>query len=237
MSGSEIKFSDPDQQRRFAEHKKTNNKRALDIESVYEGKKLSGKYVVVTGANRGLGAAIAKELISQGAKVIGTCRSSKPDFGGFFKVVDGIDVTKDKAMKKLVEAIDGQSIDILINNAGYFMKDPETIDSANFTEEVKMIDICAVGHIRVTSALYNAKLLKEGSKVANITSQGGSVEWRSTQNVGGPFDYGHHMSKAAANMAGRLLSIELAPKGILVQMLHPGSLCSVLLDTCYALSG
>lgn len=54
-----------------------------------------------------------------------------------------------------------------------------------------------------------------------ISSQGGSIEWRLTQNPTG-HDYGHHMSKAAANMAGMLLSQELKSRGIAVSILHPG---------------
>ena len=54
-----------------------------------------------------------------------------------------------------------------------------------------------------------------------ISSQGGSIEWRLTQNPTG-HDYGHHMSKAAANMAGKLLSQELKAAGISVSILHPG---------------
>ena len=66
-----------------------------------------------------------------------------------------------------------------------------------------------------------AGLLKSGSKVAMITSQGGSITWRDVQNPTG-HDYGHHMSKAAANMAGKLVSQELKDKGVTVTMLHPG---------------
>lgn len=65
-----------------------------------------------------------------------------------------------------------------------------------------MIDICAVGPLRITSGLFNAGLLSPGSKVAMITSQGGSISWRTTQNPTG-HDYGHHMSKAA--VCGRVL--------------------------------
>jgi NAD(P)-dependent dehydrogenase (short-subunit alcohol dehydrogenase family) len=54
-----------------------------------------------------------------------------------------------------------------------------------------------------------------------ITSQGGSIGWRFTQNPEG-HDYGHHMSKAAANMASVLLAQELKSKGITVGILHPG---------------
>eukprot|EP00622_Pseudochattonella_farcimen_P003484 FR738673.1.p1 GENE.FR738673.1~~FR738673.1.p1 ORF type:complete len:164 (+),score=23.40 FR738673.1:73-492(+) len=84
-----------------------------------------------------------------------------------------------------------------------------------------MIDICAVGPLRVTAALENAGKLTSGAKVAMITSQGGSITWRDVQNPEGQ-DYGHHMSMAAANMMAKLLSQELKHKGILVSILHPG---------------
>merc|ERR1719218_302002 len=84
-----------------------------------------------------------------------------------------------------------------------------------------MIDICAVGPLRITAGLVNNGNLKSGGKVAMITSQGGSIDWRTVQNPEGG-DYGHHMSKAAANMAGVLLNQELKHKGIMVTNLHPG---------------
>lgn len=79
---------------------------------------------------------------------------------------------------------------------GYFYAPEETLDSLNFKEEMKMIDICAVGPLRISSGLVNAGLLAPGAKIAMITSQGGSITWRTTQNPTG-HDYGHHMSKAA----------------------------------------
>jgi len=197
--------------------------RLLKLEELYEGKKLEGKYVIVTGSNRGLGLAITKELVSQGANVIATCRTSAPDVEGLFKVVKGIDVTDNKCGDKLVKELGSeQKIDIVINNAGYFMVEKETIENPNFAEELKMIDICAVGMLRVTSGLVKNDLMAKDSKVVLITSQGGSIAWRDTQNAGGPYDYGHHMSKAAANMLGKLLSIELKEKKIMVSILHPG---------------
>ena len=113
-------------------------------------------------------------------------------------------MTSDEACATIGFKVQKGPIDILINNAGYFYEPVEKIQDAslNFGEEIKMIDICAVGPLRVTSALYNAKLLSPNTAViAMITSQGGSVSWRTTQNPEGG-DYGHHMSKAAANMMG-----------------------------------
>ena len=103
------------------------------------------------------------------------------------------------------------------------MSERESIleQTMDFDEEMKMIDICAVGQLRITNALFNAGKLPSGSKVAMITSQGGSIAWRDTQCPNGG-DYGHHLSKAAANMGGKLAANELKSKGIIVSVLHPG---------------
>lgn len=210
----------PDQPARFAKGKAEGNKRMLDIDSVYKPAFLKGKTVLVTGGNRGIGLAITTELVSQGAKVIVTTRAPAT-IPGVMQVIDGIDVQDNNCGVKLIKDLGGKKIDIVINNAGYFYEPVEKVDSLNFPEELKMIDICALGPLRVSAALVNAGALESGSKIAMITSQGGSIAWRTTQNPTG-HDYGHHMSKAAANMMAVLLSQELKGKGILVGILHPG---------------
>jgi len=206
---------------RFANGKKDGNTRMLDLESVYDPKEIKGKNVLVTGGNRGLGLAIVKELVDVGANVIVSVRSPWKMDG--VEVISGIDVTENTCGDKLAKALNGKNIDVLVNNAGYFYGPVEKISdkSCNFEEEMKMIDICAVGPLRITSGLVNGGLLKSGAKVAMITSQGGSIAWRTVQNPEGG-DYGHHMSKAAANMMGVLVSQELKSKGIVVTILHPG---------------
>lgn len=223
MADSE-RYTIADQPARFARAKAENNERYLNIESVYDGSYLKGKRVAITGANRGIGLSLAKELVSQGGKLIAIVRSSsdeldalKPD-----EVVTGIDVTSDEACATIASQIKGGPIDILINNAGYFYEPVEMIDSLNFKEELKMIDICALGPLRVSADLINNGLLKNGeSSIVMITSQGGSVTWRTVQNPDGG-DYGHHMSKTAANMGSVLLSQEMKKNNIPVGVLHPG---------------
>ena len=95
-------------------------------------------------------------------------------------------------------------------------------DSLNFEEQLKQIDICALGPLRVNSALVNAGALAKDAKLVIITSQAGSVEWRTTQNKDEGGDYGHHMSRAACNIAGVLQAEELRKKGYTVILLHPG---------------
>jgi len=220
---SSDRYSIPDQPARFAKAKEEKNERYLDISSVYDPSFLKGKRVAVTGANRGIGLALAEELKAQGAKLIAICRSNSPMLEKLDpeETLLGIDVTNDKSCEEFSSNVKGGPIDILINNAGYFYEPVEKIDSLNFPEELKMIDICALGPLRITSSLYNKGLLKPGAVVVMITSQGGSIAWRTTQNPSGG-DYGHHMSKAAANMMSVLLSQEFKDKNIAVGILHPG---------------
>jgi len=215
-------YSIPDQPARFARAKEEKNERYLDISTVYDGSYLKGKRVAITGANRGIGLSLAKELVSQGGKLVAICRSSSDELEALNpeEVVTGIDVTSDEACDTIASKM-SEPVDILINNAGYFYEPVEKIDSLNFKEQLKMIDICALGPLRVTANLHNNGMLKDEAKVIMITSQGGSVGWRTTQNPTGG-DYGHHMSKSAANMMSALLAQEFKDKNIAVGILHPG---------------
>lgn len=137
-----------------------------------------------------------------------------------------MDVCDDAACKLLHERIreagfDG--LDYVINNAGYFpgSAEGETLSSMDFAEQLKQIDVCAVGVLRVSTACVNAGLVQEGGKIIIISSQAGSADWRFTQCPAGG-NYGHHMSRAACNIGGVLLSQELKSKAIPVVMLHPG---------------
>ncbi|MDC3321313.1 SDR family NAD(P)-dependent oxidoreductase [bacterium] len=190
----------------------------------YDPTWMKNKNVLVTGSNRGIGLALTRELVGAGALVYATCRKPSKELESLKPkmIISDVDVTSEQKCKIMASKIP-VGLDVVINNAGYFAKDPETIDKLVFDEEIKMIDICALGPLRVTSALFNAKKINSnGGRVAMITSQGGSITWRDVQNAGGDFDYGHHMSKAAANMMGKLLSLELKKHGISVYNLHPG---------------
>lgn len=180
-------FSIADQTDRFERAQKEGNMRFLDIDSVFDGSYLKDKRVLVTGGNQGLGLAIVTELVAQEAQVVVVGRRSSPELDalgsvGGVQIVTGIDVTSTKAVgEDMILALGGSSgFDYVINNAGYFWEETETLENMNFDEQLKQIDICALGPLRVSWALQRAGLV-EGAIVI-ITSQAGSAEWRFTQS-------------------------------------------------------
>ena len=117
-----------------------------------------------------------------GATAIVMCRSSSPDLErlvGPWNVYSNVDVADTEAVNKVAKRIksDGGDIDVVINNAGYFYEPQELIleNSLNFDEQLKQIDICALGPLRVNSALVNAGALAKDAKFVIITSQAGSA--------------------------------------------------------------
>merc|ERR1712194_537992 len=196
---------------------------------VYSGNEIMGKRVLVTGGNRGLGLEIVKQAVADGATAIVLCRQTSDELEelvGKWNVYSGVDVTDAAAVSDAMKKIksDGGALDYVINNAGYFYNDCEKIldDSLNFEEQIKQIDICALGPLRVNSAAVNTNALAENAKLIIVTSQAGSAEWRKVQNKDNGSDYGHHMSRAACNIAGVLQAEELRSKGYSVLLVHPG---------------
>ena len=216
----------PDQIARFARAKEEKNERYLDIDTVYDGSALKGKRMLVTGGNRGLGLKIVQQAVADGAHVVVVGRKSSDELdalGSSVTVITGVDMCDDAAVKALPDRV-GAPVDYVINNAGYFpgTAEGETLASMDFPEQLKQIDVCAVGPLRISSALYNAgKVSKDGGKIIIVTSQAGSVDWRFTQCPEGG-NYGHHMSRAACNIGGVLLALELKKAGVAVVLLHPG---------------
>ena len=170
---------------------------------------------VVTGANRGIGLELVRQLKARGADVVGVCRARSPELEALgARVESGIDVTEPAAWARLVERLAHDDIDLLIQNAGVLLADSlEDVDPARVRAQ---FEVNAVAPLLLTRAL--ARHLRAGSKVALITSRMGSIG----DNGSGGY-YGYRMSKAALNAAGVSLAHDLKPRGIAVIILHPGS--------------
>jgi NAD(P)-dependent dehydrogenase (short-subunit alcohol dehydrogenase family) len=170
--------------------------------------------VLITGANRGIGLEMASQYEARGDEVIAVCRHSSPELQSMgVEVFDGVDVTSGESLGGLTDALRGRRIDRLVNNAGILERD--ALDDLDFEAIERQFRVNALGPLRVTAALR--PLLGEGSSVFIITSRMGSIE----DNTSGGY-YGYRMSKAAVNIVGKSLSIDLKDAGIAVFLLHPG---------------
>ncbi len=170
--------------------------------------------VVITGANRGIGLALAEHYAAQGAQVYGLCRTSSAELAACgAKVLEGLDVGAADVVSRLRAALEGVQIDLLINNAGILRS--ERLGSIDFDTVAEQFAVNAMGPLRVTEALLGQ--LVPGAKVAMITSRMGSI----TDNTSGG-SYGYRMSKAALNAAGMSLARDLKSHKIAVALLHPG---------------
>jgi 3-oxoacyl-[acyl-carrier protein] reductase len=184
--------------------------------------KLNGKVAVVTGASKGIGAGIAKELALEGASVVVNYSSAKQDAD---RVVDEISKRGGKAI-----AIQGNvskkadvgrlfteaekafgKIDILVNNAGVY----EFVVLEEVTEQQfhKMFDTNVLGMLLVTQGSlkhFNAN----GGSIINIGSLASSLT--------PPTAVVYNATKGAVDAITRTLAKELGPRKIRVNSINPG---------------
>jgi 3-oxoacyl-[acyl-carrier protein] reductase len=185
-------------------------------------KNLEGKVALVTGASKGIGAAIARELASRGAAVAVNYSGSK---AGADKVVAEIKAAGGKAIAVQANLADPDAIgpmiektarelgpiSILVNNAGvYEFGALEQITPEHFH---KQFDLNVLGLLLTTQAAV-AKFHPEGGSVINIGSVVGKMAF--------PNGAVYSATKGAVDSITVALSKELGPKGIRVNALNPG---------------
>lgn len=170
--------------------------------------------VLITGANRGIGLALAQLYRQRGWDVIAVCRAPSAELSDIgAEIISSIDVTDAVSLKTLVAALSGKTLDLVINNAGVFER--EDLGSIDYNQIMYQLEVNAIAPLRVTEALL--PLMAKGASVAVITSRMGSMG----DNGSGSY-YGYRMSKAALNAAAVSLARDLKPRGIKVAILHPG---------------
>lgn len=172
------------------------------------------KTVVITGANRGIGLSFCQLYRARGYRVYAACRTASEALLALgVEVIDGVDVAQPQGIARLVAALQGVSIDLLINNAGILRN--ELLGAIDPDSIRQQFETNALAPLMVTEALRPQ--LSSNAKVALITSRMGSV----TDNTSGG-RYGYRMSKAALNIAGMSLAHDLKAQGVAVAILHPG---------------
>ncbi len=182
--------------------------------------------ILITGANRGIGFEMSKQLLEAGHRVIATCRQPdaasqldalRTQFGDKLSIVQ-MDVADDASVQTATTAVSTHTdhLDWVINNAGINLR--QKFDQFNSQDMLDTFNINAVGAMRVATAFAN--LLEKGTepKLANISSQLGSLS-KARKGWG---TYGYNASKSAMNMISRHLAFDLEANGICVVAVHPG---------------
>jgi NAD(P)-dependent dehydrogenase (short-subunit alcohol dehydrogenase family) len=172
------------------------------------------KNIVITGANRGIGLALASCFQQQGDSVYALCRNTSPELTALgVTVVTDIDVATEQGIEALGNALSNIKIDVLICNAGILHD--ESLSTLNLDTIRSQFEVNALAPLLVVAKLQAN--LSSGAKVAMITSRMGSI---ADNDSGGR--YGYRMAKAALNAASMSLARDLASDNIAVGIYHPG---------------
>src|SRR2546430_1019858 len=185
-------------------------------------KKLSGKVAVVTGASKGIGAAVAKHLGAEGAAVVVNYSSSKMDAD---KVVGGITAQGGKAVAAQADMSKRADIerlftetkkafgrlDILVNNAGVYEFSPlENVTEEHFNKQFNLNVLGLILASQAAAKLFDAA----GGSIINISSILSTLAIPNAAVYSG--------TKAAVDAITRSLASELGPRRIRVNAIRPG---------------
>lgn len=177
--------------------------------------------ILISGAARGIGLALTRRFAARGDRVIALCREPSAELAQIegIRIIDGIEVTSEATVLRLQALLDKQPLDVVIHNAG--VMGDETLQALDIERIRYQFEVNSIAPLRLTQALLSN--LRNGSKVVLITSRMGSIDDNSSGGM-----YGYRMSKAALNMAGRSLAVDLKPRGIAVGIFHPGLVATAL---------
>lgn len=182
--------------------------------------------ILITGTNRGLGFSLAEFFLEKGHTVLSLIRSENNKILALKKkypsqhFIASCDVTKENEIlhsfhkvKKITPCID-----ILINNAAVYLEpDKPDLPDIDFSVYVQTYKVNSLAPLMIISRFL--PLIEAGRKklIVNISSEAGSIgnAYRKTE-------YSYCMSKAALNMASKMLQNSLKDRGIKVLAMHPG---------------
>ena len=169
---------------------------------------------LITGANRGIGLELARQLKNRGDDVIATCRSTSSELQSLsVRVETGVDITSGEAIINLRKKLSDIKVDVLIQNAG--IAEFNSLSNLDPQSILHQFEVNALSPLCFVQTMLNQ--LSKSAKIALISSRMGSIDDNSS---GG--SYGYRMSKVALCMAGKSLAIDLKSKEISVAILHPG---------------
>ena len=177
---------------------------------------------VVTGANRGIGLELVRQLLERGDEVHAGVRD--PDRADELRAmarpslrIHRLDVTSDASVAALASALADQPVDVVLNVAGTYGGPHQGVDRFDAEDALRTFDTNALGALRVSLALLPRPRRGATRKLVHVTSGMGSI----ADNTSGG-SYAYRMSKAALNMMARGLAIDLRRDNITSFVINPG---------------
>lgn len=180
----------------------------------------------MTGANRGIGLELVRQLRDRGDHVEACARSPErarelQALAGDRVRIHALDVTNAAAVRAVANALAEVALDLVLNVAGVYGGPRQSLaqmaDDLELRDVADTFDVNAMGALRVAVAFLPHLRRGKVKKLVHLTSGLGSI----SDNTSGGF-YAYRMSKAALNMMSRSLAVDLAPDGIASYVINPG---------------
>ncbi|MDC7785332.1 SDR family oxidoreductase [Rhodoplanes sp. TEM] len=178
---------------------------------------------LITGASRGIGLGLVERLAARGDRVLACARDpAAPDLAALagrhsdLITPHRLDVGDPDSVATLAAALDGQPIDVLINNAGIRGPDRQSALDMDFDGFAQALAINTLAPLRVAQALLPNLRRGERPRIVTVSSIMGQL------TGGGAGDVAYRTSKAAVNKVMQGLAAELRPAGVTVVVVHPG---------------
>jgi NAD(P)-dependent dehydrogenase (short-subunit alcohol dehydrogenase family) len=184
---------------------------------------MSANVAVVTGANRGIGLEVSRQLAAEGWTVFLGSRSrasgeqAATALTGDVRALE-LDVTEPSSVERAAQAVADSvdQVDVLVNNAGILADTGQRARTVDLDLVARILDTNVMGAWRTTQALLPLLVRSEHPRVVNVSSGLGSL---AEMRGGLP---GYRMSKTALNALTRMLAAELSSDGVLVNSVCPG---------------
>ncbi|SEN81617.1 NAD(P)-dependent dehydrogenase, short-chain alcohol dehydrogenase family [Nitrosospira multiformis] len=185
------------------------------------------KTVLITGANRGIGLEFARQYAAEGWHVLACARH--PEKAGELQTlasqhpermkIHTLDVADHRQIDELGRSLSGESIDLLLNNAGIYAEAHRSgiFRSEDYEAWMRTFLINTMATLKMAQTFASQIARSSQKKIVTISSKMGSIE----DNDGGG-SYMYRSSKAAVNMVVKSLSIDLKQAGVIAVVLHPG---------------
>ena len=182
--------------------------------------------VLITGANRGIGLEFCRQYAAEGWRVLACSRDpDKADalaklaalYPGLI-ALHTLDVADHARIERLAQELGGESIDLLINNAGIYPdSDTRGFGHTDYAEWLQAFRVNTMAPLKMAETFAPHLARGKQKVIVAITSKMGSI----ADNAGGG-SYLYRSSKAALNMVVKSLAIDLKPGGITAVVFHPG---------------